>query len=72
MDDTPTTPPSDWGLGDWESALTIRVGTTYVCRQCENIVMVTRGGVGVLELTCCGEPMEEIEIDAADAEEGES
>ena len=72
MDDTPTTPPSDWGLGDWESALTIRVGTTYVCRQCENIVMVTRGGVGVLELVCCGEPMEEIEIEDTEEEEDES
>ena len=60
MTDYPQTPPADWDLGDWEQALTIRVGTVYVCRECENIVMVTRGGVGVMELVCCGKPMEEV------------
>lgn len=54
----PETPPSDWNLGDWEAALTIQVGTAYACRQCSNLVMVTRGGVGTLDLKCCGAPME--------------
>ena len=54
-------PPPDWDLGDWERVLTIHVGTPYVCRDCGNIAMVTRGGVGVLELKCCGKPMERVE-----------
>ena len=59
MDDMPEVPPPDWDLGDWEQALTIEVGTSYACPTCGNLVMVTRGGVGILELVCCGEPMEE-------------
>ena len=52
---------SDWELEEWEQALTINVGAAYVCRTCGNVVMVTRGGVGVMELICCGVPMELIE-----------
>ena len=52
------TQPYDWDLADWERALTIQVGTAYACRQCGNLVMVTRGGVGTLELSCCGAPMD--------------
>jgi len=60
MSDYPEGPPPEWDLGDWEQALTIHVGTTYVCRKCQNIVMVTRGGVGVMQLICCGRPMEAV------------
>lgn len=60
MADSPETAPPEWNLGDWEEALTINVGAAYACRQCENLVMVTRGGIGVLELLCCGTPMEKI------------
>jgi desulfoferrodoxin-like iron-binding protein len=51
----------DWTLDDWERALTLRVGQAYVCRACGNLVMVTRGGVGVLDLRCCGKPMEKVQ-----------
>ena len=51
----------DWDREEWEQALTIEVGTAYLCRACGNIVMVTRGGVGVMELICCGALMERIE-----------
>ena len=61
MADTELTPEGEWELTDWEQALTIHVGTAYVCRECENLVMVTRGGVGVMELICCGKPMEKVE-----------
>ena len=47
-----------WDLNEWEAAFTLRVGTTYVCRTCGNVVMVSKGGVGVLDLVCCGKPME--------------
>ncbi len=52
--------PEEWSLEDWERALTIRVGAAYACRECENLVMVTRGGVGVMQLTCCGRPMAKV------------
>ena len=60
MSDQPESAPEGWGLGDWESALTIRVGEAYACRECENLVMVTRGGVGIMQLRCCGRPMERV------------
>jgi desulfoferrodoxin-like iron-binding protein len=61
MSKQPEIPPQEWELGDWEAALTINVGTAYVCRACSNLVMVTKGGVGTLDLVCCGVPMEKIE-----------
>jgi len=54
------TPEAQWELAEWERRLTIHVGEAYVCRQCENLVMVTKGGVGVMELICCGKPMERV------------
>lgn len=59
--------PYDWDLADWERALTIHVGTAYACRQCGNLVMITRGGVGSLELDCCGAPMETVVRPQVDA-----
>jgi hypothetical protein len=53
--------PSEWNLEEWEHVLNIHVGTAYACRDCGNLVMVTRGGVGVLDLRCCGKPMEAVE-----------
>lgn len=50
----------EWDLGDWEEALSIHVGDAYGCRQCGNLVMVTKGGTGVLQLGCCGRPMEKL------------
>lgn len=61
MSQIPETPPPEWDLGNWEEALTIKVGSAHVCRTCGNIVMVTRGGVGVMKLTCCGMTMEQVE-----------
>jgi hypothetical protein len=60
MAKSPETPPAEWNLAEWEKALTIHVGTAYVCRVCSNLTMVTRGGVGVMELVCCGRPMERV------------
>ena len=51
----------EWDLGEWEDVLTIHVGTAYACRECGNLVMVTKGGIGIMELVCCGLPMEKIE-----------
>lgn len=60
MGEFPEKPPPEWNLSEWESALTINVGTVYVCRECQNIVMVTRGGLGILELQCCGKLMDKV------------
>jgi hypothetical protein len=60
-------PGTVWDLGEWEQALTIRVGQAYVCRECQNVVMVTKGGIGNLELICCGCPMEKMPSPGAEA-----
>lgn len=53
-------PLGEYNLDDWIKALTIHVGAVYACRCCQNLVMVTKGGVGVLELNCCDKPMERL------------
>jgi hypothetical protein len=64
----PKQPDGNWNLGEWEQALTIDVGASFLCRKCENVVMVTRGGVGVLDLVCCGDPMERVNPPAETSE----
>lgn len=59
----PEQPVPEWDLSEWEEALTIHVGTAHACRACGNLVMVTRGGVGVMELTCCGQAMEKVHLE---------
>lgn len=49
-----------WDLKEWEEALTLKVGSAFSCRNCGNIVMVSKGGVGVLDLVCCGNHMTEM------------
>ena len=66
MSDQPEHAPSNWDLDDWEQALTIHVGSTFVCRECGNVVMVTRGGIGVMDPRCCGNPM--VRVVAKEAE----
>ncbi len=56
--------PEEWNLAEWEGALTLHVGTVYACTRCENLAMVTKGGVGVMEMVCCGAPMRRIECGA--------
>jgi desulfoferrodoxin-like iron-binding protein len=58
MEKFPERVPPEWELGEWEKVLTIHVGAAYVCRACGNVAMVTRGGVGIMELICCGQPMD--------------
>ena len=60
MSDFPETPPAEWNLDEWEQALTIHVGDAHACEACGNLVMVTRGGVGIMELSCCGKPMKKL------------
>ena len=70
MHEYPEVPP-EWDLDVWEKALTIHVGNAYACRDCGNLVMVTKGGVGVLDLKCCGKPMEQIDPDEVSEEGGQ-
>jgi desulfoferrodoxin-like iron-binding protein len=60
MAKVPDTIPAEWNLEEWEHVLNINVGASYACRACGNLVMVTRGGVGVLDLRCCGQPMQRV------------
>jgi hypothetical protein len=68
MTDNPENIVPEWDLGDWEKALTIHVGTTYACRRCGNLAMVTKGGVGIMDMVCCGKQMEK--LDSLRATEG--
>ena len=61
MSDSSESTPPEWDLDTWKAALSIDVGAAYACHKCGNLVMVTRGGVGVMELRCCGGLMEKIE-----------
>ncbi len=60
----PANEQPDWELEEWQQALTINVGAAYVCHACGNVVMISRGGVGVMELKCCGEWMERVNAPA--------
>ena len=60
MSDFESTPAPEYDLAQWEKALTIRVGEAWVCRTCGEVAMVTRGGVGSLEMICCGRPMQKL------------
>ena len=68
MTDSPDNGGPEWDLNEWEEALTIHVGTTYACRECGNLAMVTKGGVGVMDMVCCGKQMEV--LDSLRATEG--
>jgi len=56
----------EWDVGRWRRAWNIRVGVAYTCRVCGSMVMVTKGGVGVLEPVCCGRPMSEVKPQTAE------
>jgi hypothetical protein len=51
----------EWTVDEWQDAWSIRVGRVYACAGCGSMVMVTKGGIGVLEPTCCGKPMKIVE-----------
>ena len=70
MKHLPEALPPEWNLSEWEKALTIHVGAAYICRHCQGLVMVAKGGVGVMELICCGKPMEKVSPPSTPAEGG--
>ncbi|MFQ6093782.1 MAG: hypothetical protein ACE5OR_14100 [bacterium] len=49
---------AEWTREEWEQAWTIHLGRAYACQTCGTLVMVTKGGIGVLEPICCGQDME--------------
>ncbi len=69
MREDPESASQQWDLEAWQDALTIHVGSAWGCRECGNLVMITRGGVGVLRLRCCGQPMEKVVDDRGESEE---
>ncbi|KPK59116.1 MAG: hypothetical protein AMK73_08835 [Planctomycetes bacterium SM23_32] len=60
--------PPEYNLEDWERALTIHVGTAYACHGCGSLVMVTKGGVGVMDLVCCDREMEQVRAQTGEPE----
>ncbi len=52
---------AEWTVEEWKGAWTIRVGRAYACSECGSMVMVTKGGIGVLEPVCCGKQMSLVE-----------
>jgi hypothetical protein len=52
---------AEWSVEEWKKAWTIRVGQAYACSECGSMVMVTKGGIGVLEPVCCGKQMSLVE-----------
>jgi len=50
----------EWSVDEWTGEWTIHVGRVYACETCGNMVMVTKGGVGVLEPICCDAEMKEV------------
>ncbi|MDI6794852.1 MAG: hypothetical protein QME81_18630, partial [bacterium] len=48
----------EWSVEEWTREWTIHVGKAYACSVCGTIIMVTKGGIGVLDPICCGKPME--------------
>jgi hypothetical protein len=54
-------PGPEWSVEEWTEAWTIRVGKAYACLVCGNMVMVIKGGIGVMEPKCCGKEMREVE-----------
>ncbi|MDD5090420.1 MAG: hypothetical protein PHQ23_05835 [Candidatus Wallbacteria bacterium] len=47
----------EWDFDEWEKAWSISVGEVYTCSECRNMLIVSKGGTGSLDLKCCGKPM---------------
>ncbi|MEE8574212.1 MAG: hypothetical protein V3T30_02265, partial [Thermodesulfobacteriota bacterium] len=54
-------PEYEWTVEEWTDAWNIRVGSAYACKKCGSMIIVTKGGVGVLEPNCCGVEMSPFE-----------
>ena len=51
----------EWTVDDWVGAWHIGVGQAYRCAECNNLIMVIKGGTGTLEPRCHGQPMVPVE-----------
>ena len=48
---------AEWSVDEWTKHWTIHVGRAYNCSQCGTMVMITKGGIGVMKPKCCGNDM---------------
>ena len=69
MEENPELSYYEYDADEWEKALALNVGTSYVCRTCGQLIMVTKGGIGKMEHKCCGALMEKVEPCAEEEEE---
>jgi hypothetical protein len=51
----------EWKVDEWTDEWTIRVGKAYACTKCGSMVMVTKGGIGVMQPKCCSKDMSLVE-----------
>jgi hypothetical protein len=51
----------EWHIDEWTDEWTISVGKAYACNKCGTMVMVTKGGIGVMEPKCCKRDMSLVE-----------
>ncbi len=54
---------NEWEAEQWEESWSIDVGKAYSCSVCGTVIMVTKGGVGVLDPICCDENMKALARD---------
>ncbi len=69
MEENPDLSYYEYDADEWEKALALNVGVSYVCRTCGQLVMVTKGGIGKMEHACCGKLMEKLEPGAGERAE---
>jgi len=51
---------NEWSSEQWEDSWTINVGKAYSCEVCGTVIMVTKGGIGMLEPICCEKTMKSL------------
>lgn len=52
---------AEWTVDEWTEEWSIEVGKAYACDKCGSMVMVVKGGIGVLEPKCCETEMKLVE-----------
>ncbi len=57
---------AEWSVGEWSEEWSITVGKAFACSECGTMIMVTKGGIGVLETKCCGKEMRTVEGEGAE------
>ncbi|HHL39389.1 MAG TPA: hypothetical protein ENJ37_02675 [Deltaproteobacteria bacterium] len=60
----------EWRREEWMEEWSINMGNAFVCNECGAVVMVTRGGIGMLEPRCCDRAMAPLKTAAGGGDGG--